>query len=225
MPPKTLIRGGAAIAATAAALAFPSAAFATTTVGINDDHLDKPATEAEQGCEDGYLGEVDESLDYWVFVLPKATGDQFVSVTVTYDKGDGIQETLAIPGDGWIVEGSGDNKAVLPTEAGWTIASAEAEIEGDGKKDFFNLTHTCAATEESGENPEGPDNPDESENPDETAPAEEEGSTEEVADEGEETLPTTGASRTAVIGGAAALAAAGAGTLFFLRRRNASAEH
>lgn len=239
---QTGLLGFAATAGLAGAMALASPALATeTTVDINDDHVGKPATYFEKGCgTDKQLpADLGSDEDGWVFVLPGGN-DEFVSVTVTYEDGNGDEHVLEAE---IVTNGnSGSAKhAYIITPAGWTIVEASAVIEGDSK--FFNVTHTCPGSpgeEETtpgeepsspGEEPsspgeesspvcEEPSSPEASPSSSPSAPAGSESPCEEATSPaGNGNLPTTGAPLTIALVSAAALAAGGAALFMFMRRR------
>lgn len=203
----------------ALALGSPAQA-AELSIPINEDHVGKPATYFEEGCgTDSQLpADIGEGNDGWVFVLPGGN-DVFVSVTVTFDDGEGglhiEQGTLVTTGD------SGNLKhAYIITPAGWTIESATAVIEGDST--FFNVTHTCPAPGEEESSPaEEPSSPGE----ETTSPGEESSTPGASGTPGEAStspaagLTVTGTPLTVALVSAAALAAGGAALFMIMRRR------
>ncbi|NUT22697.1 MAG: hypothetical protein HOV77_26300 [Hamadaea sp.] len=98
-------------------------------------------------------------IDGWHFVLPDASGDAFVSLSLNFTTPDG-PVTVTIPGGGgdedlyWGLLGESGGKAnkhaYLLTIAGWTLTGGHAIVKrADGKtypQDIFNLSHVCAGT-------------------------------------------------------------------------------
>ncbi|THV28043.1 LPXTG cell wall anchor domain-containing protein [Glycomyces paridis] len=217
--------GLAAAAGLTGVLAFGSPAHAAVAViPINGGNVPTTAEDFKDNSCDNLPGDLAADVDGWVFVLPAAAGAEgnFISVTATFEDGDGGEHVLTTDADGGIVSGSGDNKAYIITPAGWTLTDAEAEVEDPAEGAKFNLTHACPGSP--GENPSSPE-----ESP--SAPGSESPSapgSESPSAPGEEsttpvgsTLPTTGTPLTITLVSAAALAAAGA-VLFLMRRRRAA---
>ncbi|MFG3343195.1 hypothetical protein [Glycomyces sp. NPDC048151] len=215
----------AAAAGLVGSLAIASAAQAeVVTIPINPGNVPTTAEDFENSC-DNLPADIGSDVDGWVFVLPAAAGveDNFISVTATFEDGNGDVQVLDTDSDGGIVSGSGDNKAYILAPAGWTLVDAEADVEDPDQGAQFNLTHTCPGTpgEEETTPAEEPSSPG-SESP--TAPGSEnpsesgtpgEASTSPVGSN----LPVTGTPLTIALVSAAALAAGGAAIFMVMRRR------
>ncbi|WP_187350587.1 LPXTG cell wall anchor domain-containing protein [Glycomyces terrestris] len=116
-------------------------------IDLNPDHVGSQAADAEQGCDE-FGGGLGSDQDGWVFVLP-SQGDpdaHFNSLSATFEDNDGNEVTLGAT----ILSGSGDNKATIVTDAGWTLLGATASVNTDNpdQVDSFNLTHACAGEPE-----------------------------------------------------------------------------
>ena len=221
--------GMAAAAGLIGALAFGSAAQAeeTSTAYLKDAHKNLTAVEGDWdiacGEENQIPADKPDDADGWVFILPASTGEAFVSVTATFDDGEGnltdIDATIVATANGTQFK-----HAYVETPAGWTLVDAVAEITGAGKDTDFNVTHTCPGEDVPDE--ETPTTPGESETPSEdvTSPGGEESPTVpgEASTTPTGTLPTTGAPLTIALVSAAALAAGGAVLFFLMRRRQAA---
>ncbi|MFD3530018.1 LPXTG cell wall anchor domain-containing protein [Streptomyces sp. NPDC058664] len=101
-------------------------------------HQETPikAADYEQGeCPEN----IPDTKDGWHFIIP-SKGVNFVELTVTFDNGDPITIKEFGPPK--------DDHAYVASEAGAELTSAVALVDGEAK--FFNLSHTCAATETGG---------------------------------------------------------------------------
>jgi hypothetical protein len=147
--------------ALAGSLMFASPALAAVeTIFINDGNVPTTASEFKpNSCENIPPGDISNTEDGWVFVLPASAGAEgnFISVTAFFEDGDGDPQELNTGDDGGIVDGSGDNKAYIVSPAGWTLIGAEAEVEDPDDDAFFNLTHTCPGKPGNGGPGKGPD--------------------------------------------------------------------
>lgn len=213
----------------ASALALVSSAQAedpaTTTIELKEPHRGVTVNEGDWGknkCGDDFQVPDDKPADQdgWVFILPKNSGDAFVSLTATFEDFDGatheIEADIVSPGESGLAK-----HAYVEAPAGWTLVTAFAEVEGADEGDVFNITHTCAGQVPDGETPTDgetttPDVETTSPGEDETSPGEA-----STSPAGDDTLPTTGAPLTIALVSAAALAAAG-GAIFFMMRRRAA---
>lgn len=169
---KSFLRGTVFAGASAFLIALPMTASAShgtdIDVSINPGNIPTTAEAFGGGCDN--LPELGEFEDGWVFVLP-AEGDpgaHFNSLSATFEDNEGGEQTLGAT----LVDGSGDNKAYVVTEAGWTLIGASASINTtEGGADSFNLTHACAGTIPPEEPP--PEEPPPEEPPPEEPPPEE----------------------------------------------------
>ncbi|WP_282692883.1 LPXTG cell wall anchor domain-containing protein [Streptomyces sp. CC208A] len=94
------------------------------------------AADFEQGdCPDT----IPADKDGWHFVIP-GNGVDFVKLTVTFDNGDPIEVTSFGPPK--------NDHAYVASDAGAELTSAVALVNGEVKQGWFNLSHTCAAEEE-----------------------------------------------------------------------------
>jgi hypothetical protein len=215
----------AAAAGLVGSLAFASAAHAAVeTIFINPGNVPTTAGDFENSCEN-LPDDIAADVDGWVFVLPAAAGveDNFISVTATFEDGDGAEHVLSTDGDGAIVEGSGDNKAYIIAPAGWTLVDAEAEVEDPAEGAQFNLTHTCPG--EPGEEPSSPGEEPSSPSEEPSSPGSESPTTpgEASTSPAGSNLPVTGTPLTIALVSAAALAAGGA-ALYMIQRRRREAQ-
>jgi LPXTG-motif cell wall-anchored protein len=140
--------------AVALAFAVPALAGASTLIPINEGNVPTTAVDFKPPSCDQIPAGTAAWLDGWVFVLPKSAGAEgnFEYIEAVFEE-DGNVIRYNTEDDGGIVSGSGDNKAYIITPAGLTLIDAEARVtlkedDGKGKEPFFNLTHTCPATEQ-----------------------------------------------------------------------------
>jgi hypothetical protein len=212
-------------------IAIPATAIAShgedAEISLNPDHEGSLATDAEEGCDE-FGGSAGENSDGWVFVLP-AQGDpdaHFNSVTATFEDEEGNEVTR----DATLVDGSGGNKAIVVTPAGWTLISATASINTTEPDmvDSFNLTHACPGVpEEPTEEPTTPGEEtttpgDETTSPmaaDTTTPKSDESPAPSGDSPQPDRLNQTGNDLTVLLAAAAALVFAGIGALYLVRRR------
>lgn len=216
--------GLTAAAGLVGSLAIASAAqAAVVTIPINPGNVPTTAEDFENSCAN-LPADIGSDVDGWVFVLPAAAGveDNFISVTATFEDGNGDAQVLSTDTDGAIVSGSGDNKAYILAPAGWTLVDAEAEVEDPDEGAQFNLTHTCAGTpgEEETTPAEEPSSPgEESSSPASETPGESGTPGEASTSPAGSNLPVTGTPLTIALVSAAALAAGGAAIFMVMRRR------
>lgn len=217
------------VAAIAGALlvATPSIALAATdeidllqeNVTADDPDFDETDGDCvEDTGQGGALEGLEDDQDGWHFVLPEASGDSFVSLTLNFtDTNDDpvvVQINITAPnpdtGPGWegFIGDPSDSHAWLITDAGWTLVSGTATIEEDGKEpqEIFVLSHTCPGT---------PDTPEESPTPSRSPST-------SSTPPGGNGLPKTGAGLGGLIGAGIALVAGGAALLVWRRRRDAT---
>ncbi|MGR7003244.1 hypothetical protein ACU686_43515 [Yinghuangia aomiensis] len=117
-------------------LAGLSPASATSTYTINL-HQTPPITAAGYGEHEAQCASIPASQDGWHFVLPGNTTD-FVKLTVTFQPGGQVVVTNFGPPT--------DKHAYVASAPGATLVSASAEVIG-GEQRWFNLSHTCPATQ------------------------------------------------------------------------------
>jgi hypothetical protein len=126
---------------------------------------DLPVTAQDFGSHGSCPG-VPSDMDGWHFVLP-ATGEgnpihRFVELTVDFDRGnEQVRATFA----------GNNTHAYVSSVPGARLLSAAADVEteeGHIQLDWFNLSHTCPASEPATSPPETPDP--ETTAPDTTAP-------------------------------------------------------
>ncbi|WP_281903828.1 hypothetical protein [Phytohabitans aurantiacus] len=130
-------------------------AYAADTIDINPSHRNIPAADfGAPNCDPNFGGGPYPGRDVWVFVLPQPNQlGEFTSITITFNTPNGpVNLTIPDADDSGIAEDNGASKAWIITTAGWTISDASANITGEatedpnGRRDTFNLTHTCPAS-------------------------------------------------------------------------------
>ncbi|MGW5667657.1 DUF7507 domain-containing protein [Micromonospora sp. NPDC003776] len=139
--------GAVALLTGALLLVSGSPAVAATTIDINPGNVPTTAAEFTQECDPNLGGGQYPDRDVWVFVLPGDTqvAGAFQSLTLTFSTPGGtVTRTIPTDPNSAIVTDMGTSKAWIRTPAGWTLTAATAEISGTAR--FFNLSHTCAAT-------------------------------------------------------------------------------
>lgn len=137
MSSRSIARWGAVLAAPVLAVsAGLSPASATSTYTINL-HQTPPITAAGYGEHEAQCAAIPASQDGWHFVLPGNTTD-FVKLTVTFQPGGQVVVTNFGPPT--------DKHAYVASAPGATLVSASAEVIG-GEQRWFNLSHTCPATQ------------------------------------------------------------------------------
>jgi hypothetical protein len=144
-------------------LASPAHAAVDPTIPLNDAHTN--ITAPQFGTKDctGPFADLAPGKDGWHFVLPAVSGDDFVSVTLTFNSGgsnfDVVIDAIAPLHDfgagweGWIDDAGSSGSfrhAYVITDAGWTLIDGEAVVTGPGADgapgDEFNLSHVCVGT-------------------------------------------------------------------------------
>jgi len=219
---------GAAVAAlTTLALATPASA-GTVTINIKSDHLSKTAAGFDGKTCTGPFDDLTLAKDGWHFVLPHASGEDFVSLTLSFTSPAGtvpvtITGTQAAPstGPGWsgYVDNAGnsetDKHAYLFADAGWTLMTGSALVNNGVQDATFNLSHTCAgvpATPSTNPTTAPPTTP----VPDPTTPDPQTSASSTPGGN----LPKTGYPLTGVVLSGLVMVAAGAGLLALRRRRD-----
>jgi len=127
--------GGPFLGATAAYADAPAPYNAT----INQGNVPATAAQYSQGCDE-FAGKPADS-DGWLFVASPSNFTDFEGIfdngkVVTLNNGNNPAGTSAS------FAKANDHLAVI-TPAGWTLQQAYANLDGD--RDFFTLSHTCAA--------------------------------------------------------------------------------
>ncbi len=216
---------GAAVAAlTTLALATPASA-AAVTINIKSAHLSKTAAEFDGKTCTGPFDDLSVTKDGWHFVLPAASGEDFLSLTLTFTSPAGtvpvtITGTEAAPstGPGWsgYIDNAGssgsDKHAYLVADAGWTLTAGSASVNNGVQEATFNLSHTCAGT------PTTPSTTPTSAAP--TTPVPDPTTPDPSAStSGGGNLPKTGYPLTGVVLAGLVMVATGAGLLVLRRRR------
>ncbi|MER7536124.1 LPXTG cell wall anchor domain-containing protein [Streptomyces sp. NPDC097704] len=121
-------------------LALAPAAFASDGSYHYKLHQPTPITAAGYG-KGGDCSTIPADKDGWHFVIPGSTVN-FVKLTVTFE-----------PGGEQVITSFGppsDKHAYVASEPGAKLVSAEADVDGVIKQGWFNLSHTCPATETNG---------------------------------------------------------------------------
>lgn len=139
---RILIRAGVVVAASSAALLLSSVAHATTdtyTVPLHQAK-DLPLTATSwTGDKEKSCAGVPADRDGWHFVLPGNSTD-FVKLTVDFKEGgEQVIKAFGPPSD---------KHAYVSSAPGDELLSASAEVKG-GEVKWFNLSHTCPASEDS----------------------------------------------------------------------------
>ncbi|MCG5440259.1 LPXTG cell wall anchor domain-containing protein [Micromonospora foliorum] len=154
---RRLTRAAICTAATTAALAITSPAWALSTVPLNPAHVGATAGKFQQECKDPKFGTRPANQDGWHFVLPTNKAGDFRSLTLTFTDTGGASVRVTVPDptdpytDFLSANGNGDKQvkhAYLFTPTGWTLTGGSAQVSGEGDK--FNLSHTCAGTGSTG---------------------------------------------------------------------------
>ncbi|MFF0425996.1 LPXTG cell wall anchor domain-containing protein [Streptomyces sp. NPDC004520] len=135
---RSLIPAAALVAAMAgSSLALAPAAFASDGSYHYKLHQPTPITAAGFD-EHGDCKTIPAGQDGWHFVIPGSTVN-FVKLTVTFE-----------PGGEQVITSFGppsDKHAYVASAPGAKLVSAEADVDGVIKQGWFNLSHTCPATE------------------------------------------------------------------------------
>ncbi|MEV7567802.1 LPXTG cell wall anchor domain-containing protein [Streptomyces tanashiensis] len=139
---RSLIPAAALVAAMAGSVILAPTAFAsdgskTFTLPL---HQPTPIAASEAG-HDGDCKTIPADQDGWHFVIP-GKGVEFTKLTVTFDGGQPIVITSFGPPDA--------KHAYVGSAPGAKLTSAVAEVNGEVKQGWFNLSHTCLATESNG---------------------------------------------------------------------------
>ncbi|MFF5427522.1 MULTISPECIES: LPXTG cell wall anchor domain-containing protein [unclassified Streptomyces] len=137
---RSLISAGALVAAMAGSLVLAPAASASERPNPEFNQQEQLPISAGE-YEKGDCPPVASDKDGWHFVLPGSGKDDsavFTKLTVEFKPG-GIQ-TVTVFGP------PSDKHAYVASEPGAELISATAEINGELKKNFFNLSHTCPAS-------------------------------------------------------------------------------
>ncbi|WP_426364292.1 LPXTG cell wall anchor domain-containing protein [Streptomyces sp. E-08] len=139
---RSLIPAAALVAAMAGSVILAPTAFAsegpkTFTLPL---HQPTPIAASEAG-HDGDCKTIPATQDGWHFVIP-GKGVEFTRLTVTFDGGAPIVITSFGPPDA--------KHAYVGSAPGAKLTSAVAEVNGEVKQGWFNLSHTCLATETGG---------------------------------------------------------------------------
>ncbi|GAB3648351.1 hypothetical protein [Glycomyces tarimensis] len=233
----TLAAAGAAGIALALTAAAPAQAQSTTTEHLKETHKGLSVNEGDWetgkcGTGDQIPADKPDDADGWVFILPSRSGEAFVSVTATFEDGDGNRFDV----DAEIMStanGTQFKHAYVEAPAGSILVDAVAEVIGGDKGDTFHVTHTCAGEVPDDGSTTTPPSETPSPSDDVTSPGGD--ATTSVPGDasttvpGEESttpaggvLPTTGAPLTIALVSAAALAAGGAVLFLMMRRRQAA---
>jgi len=133
-----------AIGAVVGPLVASVAALADTSYNARINQGNVPATAAgySQDCNSDEFGSKQSTQDGWLFV---ASPSNFTSFEADFGT------TKVILGDGNNPSGTSfyftktNDHLALITPAGWELTDAYANLDGD--KDFFTLSHTCAASQ------------------------------------------------------------------------------
>ncbi|MGW4999511.1 LPXTG cell wall anchor domain-containing protein [Streptomyces hydrogenans] len=138
---RSLIPAATLVAAMAGSLILAPTAFATGSDNVITLNQKLPLTAA-----DAKPGECPDSIpadqDGWHFVLPGNKGE-FVKLEVTFEPG-GTQVIEDFSSFG----NPAGKHAYVASPAGATLTAASATINGTTPQDEFQLSHTCAAEEE-----------------------------------------------------------------------------
>jgi len=230
----------AVAAATAGAVTMMTAtsAWAAVTITLNPAHVGKTPG-FQEDCS-GPFANLPGDKDGWHFILPSASGDNFLQLDLVFTKPGGGSETVTItsnnagspsvdttpPTGEWSGyfdnAGAVDKHAYLFTDEGWTLASGTAQVDGAAAQpsDTFNLSHTCAG-----------DGPPPTEPPPTTAPPTDPPATTEPPGNGGSSpppttttpgggLPVTGTAIGGILIAGIGLVAAGIALLAIRRRRD-----
>ncbi|MFF4872546.1 LPXTG cell wall anchor domain-containing protein [Streptomyces sp. NPDC000961] len=144
---RSSISAAALVAAMAGSLVLAPAALAADGPKPLPLHQvkDLPLTASEFGTQEKVCGNVPTSQDGWHFVLPGSGKDGsavFTELTVTFEPGG--TQTVTVFGP------PSDKHAYVASQPGAKLVSATAETSAPVKQGWFNLSHTCPATETGG---------------------------------------------------------------------------
>ena len=106
---------------------------------INQGNVPATAAQYSQGCDE-FAGKPADS-DGWLFV---ASPSNFTDFEGIFDNGTVTLNGANPAGTSTFFAKADDHLAVI-TPAGWTLTQAYATLDGD--RDFFTLSHTCAASQ------------------------------------------------------------------------------
>lgn len=106
---------------------------------INQGNVPATAAHYSQGCDE-FAGKPSDS-DGWLFV---ASPSNFTDFEGIFDNGTVTLNGANPAGTSTFFAKADDHLAVI-TPAGWTLTQAYATLDGD--RDFFTLSHTCAASQ------------------------------------------------------------------------------
>src|SRR3954467_2234935 len=130
------------LAASAAVTATPDAGYA---VSINQGNVPTTAA-AGHSCDEFATKAATD--DGWLFVTAPDSND-FTSFKAIFDQGTVYFHDPNGAADSTNVSFPKPNSHLaVVTPAGWTLKQAFANLSPGGDKAFFNLSHTCAATEQ-----------------------------------------------------------------------------
>ena len=212
-------------AAGALSITMATAAWASVTTPLHDDHQDSTAAGFETHDCDDFPFTLPSGYDGWHFVLPDGTND-FEEVNLEFKDGTDQTVNITIKNDGDAdpypdelkATGSAQVKhAYVATPAGWTLVDGSAQTTETA--DFFNLSHTCAGTPTTPpeEKPTTPSTgTSTTPNEDSTSPA----ATTTAAPGSDDSLPLTGAATGGIALAGLALIGGGAALVFLRRRRD-----
>ncbi|MEU7389362.1 LPXTG cell wall anchor domain-containing protein [Streptomyces tanashiensis] len=137
---RSLIPAAALVAAMAGSVILAPTAFASDGTHTYPLHQKTPIA-ASEASHDGDCKTIPASQDGWHFVIP-GNGVDFTKLTVTFDNGAPIVITSFGPPNA--------KHAYVGSAPGAKLTSAEAEVNGVIKQGWFNLSHTCPATDTTG---------------------------------------------------------------------------
>ncbi|MFF5767518.1 LPXTG cell wall anchor domain-containing protein [Streptomyces tanashiensis] len=137
---RSLIPAAALVAAMAGSVILAPTAFASDGTHTYPLHQQTPIA-ASEASHDGDCKTIPASQDGWHFVIP-GNGVDFTKLTVTFDNGAPIVITSFGPPNA--------KHAYVGSAPGAKLTSAEAEVNGVIKQGWFNLSHTCPATDTTG---------------------------------------------------------------------------
>ncbi|MGA4541991.1 LPXTG cell wall anchor domain-containing protein [Uniformispora flossi] len=139
MSSRSIARWGAVLAAPVLAVSAglsPASATSTYTVPLHQAK-DLPITATGFTSHEAKCGSIPASQDGWHFVLTGNSTD-FVKLTVTFQSGGQVVVTSFGPPT--------NKHAYVASAPGATLVAASAEVVGGGVE-WFNLSHTCPASE------------------------------------------------------------------------------
>jgi LPXTG-motif cell wall-anchored protein len=234
---------GLMLSSTAAA-----AVISNIDITLNPAHKNQTAEGFGKHECTGPLAALPDGKDGWHFILPSATGEDFVSASLDFKDTadapvpvavDNVAPGTTDTGPGWSAffddTGAGAWKHLyVITDAGWTlvdgdgVATRDSEKANTYNKTTFNLSHTCPADEPPCTSNCGPPTCDPE--IDECNPGTETTTTTTTTTTTATTTTTkpglavTGASLTGLVAVGVAMIAGGTALLFLRRRRSAAGE-